>query len=60
MRPIAVNMTEAARLAGVSRPTLYRWARMDGFPVIRLGGCTRVIVADFEAWLRKNGGHSNA
>lgn len=56
VRPLAVTMAQAAQLAGVSRPTVYRWAKLEGFPVLHLGGCTRVIVADFEEWLRQNGG----
>ena len=48
--PIAVSMTEAARLLGVSRPTVYALAKTEGFPVVKLGGCTRVLV---EAWVRE-------
>jgi len=53
---IAVNSTEAARLCGVSRPTLYRWTHMEGFPVVRLGGTVRIPVKDLEEWFRKQGG----
>lgn len=52
-RPLAVNMTEAARLLGVSRPTLYRLAKTPGFPVVRLGGCTRVLVDDLREWMKQ-------
>lgn len=51
--PLAVNMTEAAQLLGVSRPTLYRLAKMPGFPVVHLGGCTRVLVDDLREWARQ-------
>ena len=56
--PVAVNMTQAAQLLGVSRPTLYRLARTPGFPVVHLGGCTRVLVSDLQDWARqqKNAG----
>lgn len=50
--PVAVNMTQAAQLLGVSRPTLYRLAKVPGFPVVHLGGCTRVLVDDLRAWAR--------
>ena len=50
--PIAVSMTEAARLLGVSRPTVYALAKTEGFPVVKLGGCTRVLVDDLKAWVR--------
>ena len=51
--PVAVNMTQAAQLLGVSRPTLYRLAKLPGFPVIHLGGCSRVLVDDLRAWARQ-------
>lgn len=51
--PVAVNITQAAQLLGVSRPTLYRLARTPGFPVVHLGGCTRVLVDDLRAWARQ-------
>jgi excisionase family DNA binding protein len=49
LEPIAVTMTEAARLLGVSRPTVYAL----GFPVVKLGGCTRVLVDDLKTWVRE-------
>lgn len=56
IRPVAVTMAIAAQMAGVSRPTIYRWAKMEGFPVLHLGGCTRVLVDEFTAWLKEHGG----
>ena len=53
IEPLAVTMTQAAQLLGVSRPTLYRLAKLSGFPVIHLGGCTRVLVDDLRAWARQ-------
>ncbi len=53
---LAYSPTEAAVAAGVSRPTLYRWMHMDGFPVARLGGCTRIPARAFEAWLNRQAG----
>ena len=52
-KPVAVNMTQAAQLLGVSRPTVYRLAKMQGFPVVHLGGCTRVLVDDLREWARQ-------
>ncbi|WP_363316721.1 helix-turn-helix domain-containing protein [uncultured Dysosmobacter sp.] len=58
---LAYSPTEAAAAAGVSRPTLYRWMHMDGFPVARLGGCTRIPARAFEAWLNRQAGvHADA
>mgnify|MGYP004701057589 FL=1 len=51
--PVAVNMTQAAQLLGVSRPTVYRLAKVPDFPVVHLGGCTRVLVDDLRAWARQ-------
>lgn len=59
MKPLAVNMTQAAQLLGVSRPTLYRLARTPGFPVVHLGGCTRVLVSDLQDWARQQGRDSD-
>lgn len=47
---------EAAQAAGISRQTLYRWMNMDGFPVARIGGCTRIPVAAFRLWLEQQAG----
>ena len=58
-KPVAVNMTQAAQLLGVSRPTLYRLARTPGFPVVHLGGCTRVWVSDLQDWARQQGRDSD-
>ena len=35
----------------VSRPTVYRWMRLPGFPVVRLGNCVRIPAKAFEKWL---------
>ena len=51
--PLLVSMTEAAQLLSVSRPTLYAWAKLDGFPVIRLGGCVRVSVEGLRRWIEQ-------
>lgn len=53
---IAYTTTEAASVAGVSRPTLYRWMNMEGFPVARIGGCTRIPAEAFKRWLEAQAG----
>lgn len=53
VNPLAITMTQAAQLLGVSRPTLYRLAKTPGFPVIHLGGCTRILVDDLRSWARQ-------
>lgn len=59
IEPLAVTMTQAAQLLGVSRPTVYRLAKMPGFPVVHLGGCTRVLVSDLQDWARQQGRDSD-
>lgn len=51
--PLAVTMTQAAQLLNVSRPTLYRLAKTPDFPVVHLGGCTRVLVDDLREWAQQ-------
>lgn len=53
---IAYTPAEAAVVASVSRPTLYRWMKMDGFPVARIGGCTRIPAEAFKQWINKKAG----
>ena len=53
---IAVSMSEAARLLSVSRTTLYAWSKLDGFPLIRINGCSRVLVDGLRDWVKKQTG----
>lgn len=50
---LAYTVSEAASLAGVSRPTMYKWVNMAGFPVARIGGCTRIPAEAFKRWLEQ-------
>lgn len=59
LEQIAYTVTEAADAARVSRPTLYRWMRLDGFPVARIGGCTRIPADAFKRWLNIQAGVAN-
>ena len=49
---LAFTVSEAAEAAGVSRPTIYRWMHIEGFPVAKIGGCTRIPAQAFKVWLR--------
>ena len=53
---IAYSPANAAKVAEVSRPTIYRWMKMDGFPVVRIGGCTRIPAKLFEQWINQQAG----
>lgn len=48
---LAYSATTAAKSAEVSRATIYRWMKLRGFPVVRIGGCTRIPVEAFKRWL---------
>ena len=45
------SASEAAFVASVSRPTIYRWMHLEGFPVVKIGSCTRIPVDEFRRWL---------
>lgn len=53
---LAFTPSQAAATASVSRPTIYRWMRIDGFPVARIGGCTRIPAEAFREWLNRQAG----
>lgn len=53
---LAFSITEAATAVGVSRPTLYQWMALPGFPVIRVGKVVRIPVRAFENWLERQAG----
>lgn len=52
IRPRAVRPTEIERLYGYSHSTLWRFMRMPGFPVYRVGRVVRIPMDDFERWLK--------
>lgn len=47
---IAISVTEAAELLGLSRPTVYKLMRRDDFPVLRIGTRTLIHRAKLEEW----------
>lgn len=51
LEPLAVSTTEAARLLGVSRPTLYTLINRSDFPSFRVGGRVLVSVAGLREWI---------
>lgn len=57
---VAYSPTTAAKVAEVSRPTIYRWMRMEGFPVAHIGGCTRIPAEAFKRWLNQKAGVSES
>ncbi len=51
MDKLAVGTTEAARLLGISRPTLYQLIGRTDFPSFRVGGRVLISVAGLQAWV---------
>ncbi len=51
LEPLAVSTTEAARLLGVSRPTLYQLLNRDDFPSFRVGSRVLISVSGLQAWI---------
>lgn len=53
MEPLAVSAAEAARLLGVSRPTIYQYIGREDFPSFKLGARTLISVEGLRAWVEK-------
>lgn len=51
MDKLAVGTTEAARLLGISRPTLYQLIGRTDFPSFRVGGRVLISVAGLQDWI---------
>lgn len=52
LEPLAISAPEAARLLGVSKPTIYQYINRDGFPSFKLGGRTLVSVEGLREWVK--------
>lgn len=53
LSPLAVSAAEAARLLGISRPTLYQYIGRDDFPSFRVGNRVLVSVVGLQAWIER-------
>lgn len=53
LEPLAVGAAEAARLLGISRPTLYRLLNREDFPSFRVGNRVLISVAGLQSWIDK-------
>lgn len=49
--PLAVGTTEAARLLGVSRPTLCQLLNRSDFPSFRVGSRVLISVTGLQEWI---------
>lgn len=50
--PLALSVTEAAKLLGVSRPTLYTLLHRADFPSFKLGGRTLISAEGLREWVK--------
>ena len=50
---IAYSVTEAARLLGVSRPTMYQLIKQPGFPVFKVGARILVSRSGLANWIEQ-------
>ena len=53
LEPLAVSAAEAARLLGVSRPTIYQYIGRKDFPAFKLGGRTLISVDGLREWVQQ-------
>ncbi len=58
LEPLAISAVEAARLLGVSRPTIYQYIHRADFPSFRLGNRTLVSVEGLREWVRSQTGEA--
>ena len=48
---LLITPSEAAEMLGISRATLYRVINRGGFPLIRVGRCSRIPVTELRRWV---------
>lgn len=51
LEPLAVGATQAAKLLGISRPTLYQLLNRQDFPSFRIGSRVLISVAGLQEWI---------
>ena len=53
LEPLAISAPEAARLLGVSKPTIYKYMNSSDFPSFKLGNRTLISVDGLREWIAK-------
>lgn len=48
---LTYSVPEAAEVVGVSRSKMYEIIRIEGFPILRWGGCLRIPVDKLKEWI---------
>ena len=57
---VALSVTEAAALLGVSRPTVYQLLNREGFPSFRIGTRRLISRSGLERWVQEQAGEEVA
>ncbi len=55
---LALSVSEAAQVLGVSRPTVYTLARQPGFPVFKVGTRTLISADGLRRWVSERAGEA--
>lgn len=48
---LTYSVAEAAKCLGVAESTMYTIIKMDGFPLLKLGGRRLIPIKGFERWI---------
>ncbi len=59
LEPFAVSVSEAARLLGLSRPTVYQLMQQEHLPHFKVGTRTLIPVADLRVWVSERAKSNN-
>lgn len=54
--PVAVSLATAAKMLGVSKPTVYQYANLSDFPAFRIGGRVLVSADGLREWVNARAG----
>ena len=53
LEPLCISTEEAARMLGVSRPTIYKYLGRTDFPSFKMGGRTLIGLQELRDWKAK-------
>lgn len=53
MEPLTYSVNEAAKVLGVSKPTLYKYVNREDFPSFKLGNRTLISVEGLRMWVQQ-------
>ena len=53
LEPVAISAAEAARLLGISKPTMYTLMGRADFPAFKIGARTLISVEGLRSWVER-------